>query len=127
MNSREESVENTLAGGQGMVCCVLLGHRTRCTNRPELHHGVFRRLALKLGFQNNILQEPWSISKILDTPYRGKGAYIDVVAALLGDMCNGTHSPWRHHDLVSIDKGVLIYATEDISTGEVVSNLWICK
>lgn len=52
-----------------------------------------------------------------------KSAYVDVIAALLGDMCDGAHGPWRHHDLVSVDEGVLIYTTKDITTGEVVSDL----
>lgn len=55
-----------------------------------------------------------------DAAIAKKGAHLDGVGSLLGDPSDGTHSSWGKHDLVVVDERVFVYATEDISTGNVV-------
>lgn len=54
-NAREKGIQDTLTGKQREICGVLLRDWSGRTDRPNLHHGVFCRLALKLGLQHNIL------------------------------------------------------------------------
>lgn len=50
---------------------------------------------------------------------------INCVASFLGDVCDRTQRARRKHDFVAIYKRVLINATEDISSRDVVSDLEI--
>jgi hypothetical protein len=49
--------------------------------------------------------------------------YVDSVGSLFDYVGDGTHSPRGKHDLVVIDKRVLVDGTEDITTGDVVADL----
>ena len=57
LNTREECVQDTLTSKKRVVCCVLLGCWPRCAHRPYLHHSVLGRLALKLSFKYDVLNE----------------------------------------------------------------------
>ncbi len=53
---REEGVENTLTSEQRVIRSMLLRYWSRCTDRPNLHHGMFRGLAIELCLQYDILR-----------------------------------------------------------------------
>lgn len=48
--------------------------------------------------------------------------HVDRVGSLLGDSSDGTHSSRRKHNLVVVDERVFVDTTEDITTGNVVSD-----
>jgi len=48
---------------------------------------------------------------------------IDVVTALLRDVCDGAQCARGKHDFVIIDQRVFVNASIDITSGNVVSNL----
>ena len=52
-----------------------------------------------------------------------RNTHVDVVAPLLGDPGDGTHSSRADHDPVVVDERVLVDGTENISTRDVVPDL----
>ena len=55
LDTWEESIQDSLTGKQGEVGRLLLGYRSRCSYRPELHHLVFGLFTLELGFEHDVL------------------------------------------------------------------------
>lgn len=49
--------------------------------------------------------------------------YVDMVAALLSNMGDGTHRPWCNHDLVRVDERILVHGSVDITTRDVIAEL----
>ena len=54
---------------------------------------------------------------------RFRRSYIDGVASWGCNVGDGTHGTRVEHDLVVIDKGVLVYASEDVATTDMVTDL----
>ncbi len=54
-NAREKGIQNPLTSEQREIRSVLFRDWSRRTNGPNLHHGVFCGLALKLGLQHDVL------------------------------------------------------------------------
>jgi hypothetical protein len=78
---------------------------------------VFRLFTLELGLHDDVLQYE------LCSNCRRWLAHIDSVRALLDNVGDGTHSPGWQHDLVVVNERIFVDRTEDVSTGNVVSDL----
>lgn len=105
-----------------LLCCW-----PRCANRPNLHHGVFGRLALEFGLQNNVLMYHTVLDRRKCANKVRKRAYIDMVAALIRDARDGAECSRREHDLVIIDQRVLINLAENVASRYVISNLSVIQ
>jgi hypothetical protein len=73
---------------------------------------MFRCPTLELGLQYDILSK-WLETKMDDATVLR--THIDSIATLLCDVGDGSKGARRKHDLVVVDKGVLIDTTEDIT------------
>lgn len=98
---REKCVQDTLTGEQREIGSLFLGNRSRCTDRPQLHHGVLCCPTLKLCLQYDVLVE------VIMIKYKKNIAVlrtnIDCIASLLCDVCDGTKGTRRKHDLMVVN------------------------
>jgi hypothetical protein len=117
LNTREQGIQDPLSSKERVASSLLLGDGSRRSHRPELHHRVLLLLALELRLKHDILpvSSRCSVMKRL--------ADLDRVRALFGDSGYRTHRSRRKHNLVVVDQRVFIDATEDVSSGNVVSDL----
>jgi hypothetical protein len=102
LNTGKKGVKHTLADDERPVRRKLLGTWARHTNRPLVHHAVFGLDSVELELQN---------------------LRVHGVAALVCKTGNGSLGTRRQHDLMVVDQTVLENTTEDISAGDVVSDL----
>ena len=99
---------------------MLLRYRPRSTDWPNLHHSVLCRLAFKFRFQNDVLNNGYPQAR----QYTRTPTYIDGVATLLCDMGDGTKGARGEHDLMLIDERVFVHGSEDVTSGDVVTDLF---
>lgn len=99
-NIREQGIQNALTSEKRKVSSLLLRNRSRCTDWPKLHHGMLCRLAFKLCLEYSIA---------------------DRIATLLSDMCDRSARARREHNLMIVDKRVLVNTTKDVSSRYVVA------
>ncbi len=59
LHLREECIQDTLTGEEGVIRSVLLCYWTGRTDGPHLHHGVLGDFAIELRLQDNILSNTW--------------------------------------------------------------------
>ena len=56
LDAREEGVEDSLTGQEGEIGRLLLGHRTRRSDWPDLVERVSGHLTLELGLEDDVLE-----------------------------------------------------------------------
>ena len=78
-----------MTGQKWVICRLFFSHRTRCTDRPKLHHGMLGSFPLKFGFQHDILDITRfeTSSKVYE-----QDIYIDGITAFLCDMSDRSMS-----------------------------------
>ena len=84
----EQSIEHTLTSEKRICRRLLLRYRSRRSDRPKLHHGVLRLLALEFRFQDNVLQSVPKAVQRAQTPtstvYEPFSAMLVIVPIALG-------------------------------------------
>jgi hypothetical protein len=126
LDTWEQSVKDTLTSEERVRCGLLLGDGSGRTDRPELHHLVLGRLALELGFENDVLSVSGNV--ICIPVVRGGLAakstrtHVNGVRPLLRDPGDGSHGPRGEHDLVVVDERVLVHGAKDVSSRDVVAD-----
>ena len=91
-----------MAREQREVGGEFLGVGARCSDGPELHHGVLCCLALELSLEDDV---------------------VDRVRAFLGEVCDGAESTGIEHDLVLVDEGVFEDGAKDVSPRNMITDL----
>lgn len=104
LDGGEQGVQHTLTNNEGAVGGLLLSGGTRHTNGPGLHHAVLGLVAVELDLEDLL---------------------VDGVAALGGDLGDGSSRARREEDLVGCDEGVLVDGAPDIAAREVVADLHV--
>jgi hypothetical protein len=105
LDAREQGIENTLTSEERVVRSKLLGARTRSSDGPNLHHGVVGLLAVEFDSDDGVL----------------KG-----VVTLRSEPGDLTHSLRGKHNLLC-DKGVFDNGTNDVTTSNLLTNLFFSK
>ena len=121
MDTREESVKNTLTGQKWIVRSLLLSHWTRGSYRPDLHHCVLCCFPLKLGLKNDILRDICiSVSNVAS---KCACTHVDGIAALFSDTGDCTECTGGEHDFVVSDERVLVHFPKDVAPRDMVADL----
>lgn len=102
LDTREQGVQHSLTDNERCVRRELLVDRSGHTDRPGVHHAVFRLDSIELNFQQLLL---------------------DSVASRLGYAGDGTPRAGREDDLVVVHQAVLENGTPDVTTGDVIADL----
>ena len=93
---------------------------TGSADRPYLHHGMLGGLTIELRFQNNILG---LLSEQTIIPGLIAAAHVNSVAALFRDIGDRTETARTKHDFVVINERVLVDASEDVTSRDVIADL----
>ena len=101
---REQAIQDTLPSQKRIVTGKLLSRWTRCTHRPDLHHGQLGFLAIEVQLEYSVLQG---------------------VVTHGGNKCDTTSSSRWNHDAM-LKHGVFMHTAIDITTRQESTDLmWI--